>query len=84
MKLERDVISACDCQPTTPMGLRASKAVGRDRGISEVTLWRWRQRGWIRTVNISGKIYVDLQSLAEFDRRAALGEFSKAPAGLRS
>ena len=62
-------------------GLRAATAVCRDRGISDVTLWRWESRGWIKTVNIAGRKYVDLSSLAEFDRRAATGEFSKPPAG---
>jgi hypothetical protein len=66
-------------QPAT--GLRAARAICRDRGISDVTLWRWKRRGWIKTVNISGKIYVDLQSLAEFDQRAAAGEFAKGPVG---
>jgi hypothetical protein len=68
-------------QPITTTGLRAAKAVARDRGVSDVTLWRWRTRGWIKTANVSGKIYVDLASLADFDRRAAAGEFSKAPVG---
>ena len=67
-------------QPITT-GLRSAKAVARDRGISDVTLWRWNRRKWIKTVNICGKNYVDLQSLADFDRRAAAGEFAKAPAG---
>lgn len=67
--------------PAPNGGLRAASAVARDRGISDVTLWRWRTRGWIQTVNISGKIYVDLASLADFDRRACTGEFSKAPTG---
>jgi len=62
-------------------GLRAAKAVCRDKGISDTTLWRWGRRGWIKLVNICGKIYVELESLAEFERRAATGEFSKAPAG---
>lgn len=66
-------------QPST--GLRAARAVCRDRGISDVTLWRWSRRGWIRTTNISGKVYVDLQSLAEFDRRALGGEFARSPVG---
>lgn len=69
-------------QTETPAtGLRAARAVCRDRGISDVTLWRWSRRGWIQTVNISGKVYCDLASLANFDRRAAAGEFSKPPAG---
>ncbi|MGP8198991.1 MAG: hypothetical protein ACLQU4_05750 [Limisphaerales bacterium] len=62
-------------------GLRAAKAVCRDRGISDVTLWRWAKRGWVKLVSISGKNYVDMQSLAEFDRRAALGEFARGPVG---
>jgi len=62
-------------------GLRATKAVCRDRGVSDTTFWRWGKRGWIRLVNISGKSYVDLQSLAEFDRRASAGEFARPPAG---
>jgi hypothetical protein len=32
-------------------------------------------------VNICGKSYVDLQSLAAFDARASLGEFAKPPHG---
>lgn len=66
---------------TPATGLRASRAVSRDRGISDVTLWRWARRGWIKTVNISGKVYCDLASLADFDRRAAAGEFAQRPAG---
>ena len=54
-----------------PRGLRAAKAVARDRGISDVTIWRWGKRGWIKLINISGRPYVDLASMAEFDRRAA-------------
>jgi transposase-like protein len=66
---------------TAASGLRAARAVCRDLGISDVTLWRWRRRGWIKTVNISGKVYVDLESLVDFNRRAATGEFAKAPSG---
>lgn len=66
---------------TSEKRFRAARAVSRERGVSDVTLWRWRRRGWIKTVNISGKNYVDLDSLVEFDRRAAAGEFSQAPAG---
>lgn len=62
-------------------GLRSAKAVARDRGISGVTLWRWQRRGWIQAVNICGKNYICLDSLAEFDRRAAAGEFARGPFG---
>jgi len=70
-----------DNQPVATSGLRAVKAVARERGISDVTLWRWERRGWIKTVNICGKKYADLESLAQFDRRAAAGEFAKPPHG---
>jgi len=70
-----------DGQPTPTSGLRAAKAVCRDRGESDVTLWRRRKLGLIKCVNIFGKVYVDLESLVEFDRRAASGEFAKPPHG---
>jgi hypothetical protein len=61
--------------------LRRCTGGGRLRGkvisFSDVTLWRWRRLGWIKTVNISGKVYVDLESLADFNRHAAAGEFAR-------
>ena len=62
-------------------GFRAAKAVAADRGISSVTLWRWIRSGWIRSINIAGRPYIELESLADFDRRAAAGEFAKAHSG---
>jgi predicted site-specific integrase-resolvase len=81
MKLHETQTKKLEDSSPQNSGLRASRAVTRDRGISDVTLWRWARRGWITLVNISGKNYVNLASLAEFDRRAAAGEFAKAPAG---
>lgn len=65
----------------TATGFRAAKAVARDKGVSDITVWRWIKAGWLRSCNISGRPYVDLASLAEFDRRAAAGEFAKPPSG---
>jgi hypothetical protein len=48
-------------------------------GISDVTTWRWRRRGWLATVNITGKQYVTDRSLGDFLRRAEAGEFAKLP-----
>jgi hypothetical protein len=42
------------------------------------TGWRWRKRGWIETVNICGRLYISRAAIAEFERRAAAGEFSQA------
>ena len=46
-------------------------------GKTPATGWRWRQRGWIHTVNIAGRVYVHRDEIAEFERRAAAGEFSQ-------
>ena len=70
-----------NARPTTTAGLRAARPVARERAISDVTLWRWERRGWIKAINICGKKYADLESLAAFDRRAAAGEFAKPPHG---
>jgi hypothetical protein len=41
-----------------------------------VTGWRWRKRGLIRTTNILGRLYVSRKEIADFERRAAAGEFT--------
>jgi len=50
-------------------------------GTSSVTAWRWRSRGWLKVTNVGGRLFLRPEDLAEFDRRAASGEFSKVPAG---
>jgi hypothetical protein len=45
--------------------------------ISAATGWRWRKRGWLPTINICGRVYVSRSAIAEFERRATAGEFSK-------
>lgn len=64
-------------------GLRAARAVARDRGVSDTTIWRWGQRGWIKVHNVCGRAYVDLTSLAEFDTRVATGEFARLTGAAR-
>ena len=44
-----------------------------------MTAWRWRKRGWLKTVNIAGRPYLTDKALAEFLRRAEAGEFAKEP-----
>lgn len=46
-------------------------------GKTPATGWRWRQKGWFKTVNISGRLYISRAAIAEFERRAAAGEFAK-------
>lgn len=46
-------------------------------GVQPITVWRWRRKGWLPTVNISGRVYVTREAIADFERRAAAGEFAK-------
>lgn len=48
-----------------------------DVGISPVTGWRWRNNGWLQPININGKLYIAAEEIANFERRAAAGEFEK-------
>jgi hypothetical protein len=45
--------------------------------ITPMTGWRWRQRGWIETINLAGRLYCTPEAIAKFNRRSATGEFSK-------
>jgi len=49
----------------------------QESGISDVTAWRWRRKGWLVTVNISGRQYITYEGLTEFLRRAESGDFAK-------
>jgi hypothetical protein len=44
--------------------------------ISSVTAWRWRKRGWLKVVNVGGRLFVRPQDLVEFENRALAGEFA--------
>jgi hypothetical protein len=46
-------------------------------GIADVTAWRWRKQGWLKTANIAGRQYVMPEDMEEFKRRASAGEFAK-------
>jgi len=45
-------------------------------GVSTATGWRFRERGWIHTTNIGGRLYVSADQINKFQRRAAKGEFA--------
>jgi hypothetical protein len=46
-------------------------------GVTQATGWRFRKRGWVKTLNLSGRLYVARSEIERFHRRAAAGEFSK-------
>jgi len=47
--------------------------------VTPCTAWRWRKRGWLKTVNIARRQYLTQEAIDEFQRRASAGEFSQAP-----
>ncbi len=54
-------------------------------GFAEITAWRLRKKGWLKTVNINGRQYITAEQVAEFLQRAEAGEFAavhKTPAVL--
>ena len=75
------IVSGRTNQPASTAGLRAAKAVARDEGISAITVWRRVRAGLLTSVNIAGRPYITKESLAEFYRRAAAGEFAQDPVG---
>jgi hypothetical protein len=55
-------------------------------GVTACTIWRWRKKGWLKTVNICGRLYLTQEAINDFYQRAQLGEFSqthKTPARIQ-
>jgi len=46
-------------------------------GVTPCTAWRWRRRGWLKTINIAGRQYLTQEAIDEFHRRAVAGEFAQ-------
>lgn len=46
-------------------------------GVTPCTAWRWRKKGWLKTVNICGRQYLTQEAIDEFQRRALAGEFAQ-------
>lgn len=46
-------------------------------GVTPCTAWRWRKKGWLKTINIAGRQYLTQETMDEFYRRASAGEFSQ-------
>jgi hypothetical protein len=71
-----------DAQSAVPPSSNAHPPVSLDKflsqmGISPVTGWRFRKRGWLWTINLAGRHYVPYEAILEFNHRAARGEFSR-------
>jgi hypothetical protein len=46
-------------------------------GVTPCTAWRWRKRGWLKTINIAGRQYLTQAAIEEFHLRATAGEFAR-------
>lgn len=49
----------------------------KDTGLSHTTGWRYRNRGWLKVINIAGRHYVAKSEIARFIGRARSGEFAQ-------
>lgn len=63
--------------PSTGPILLALKKWENETGVTATTTWRWRRKGWLKTVNICGRVYVTAEAIANFKHRAQSGEFSQ-------
>jgi hypothetical protein len=48
----------------------------RRMGVCRATCFRWRKKGWIKTILIANRHYISAEALDEFNERAARGEFA--------
>jgi len=60
----------------TSSTLRSFSGWLQEIGVSPVTGWRYRRRGWITPVNIAGRLFVAADEIARFTERAKQGEFA--------
>jgi hypothetical protein len=67
-----DELSGVPASPIVLFGLFLESV-----GVTPPTGWRWRKLGWIKTLNIAGRVYVSRDEINRFQQRAAAGEFSR-------
>ena len=46
-------------------------------GIIKTTIWRFRKRGMLNTINIYGRQYISRAEIARFNARATAEEFAR-------
>jgi hypothetical protein len=57
-------------------GFRPYDSWWRPMEISPATARRWREKGWITTTKIGGRLFVHEDEIKRFERRAQAGEFA--------
>jgi hypothetical protein len=73
--------SATQTTPEAVAGITSLSVYRRQFGVSKTTLWRYRRNGWLKTINVLGKLYVTRESIAEFEAMMRSGELAKKPHG---
>ena len=53
----------------------------RITGLSDSTIWRYRNKGWVKCYNIAGRMFMAKEDVEEFIRRMKAGEFAGEPTG---
>jgi hypothetical protein len=61
--------------------LLALDAYRKELGRSKATIWRYRQKGWLKTINVLGRLYVSREAVAAFERLINSGDLAKEPHG---
>ena len=58
-----------ECMHGNELGLVSLDAWLKQMGRTGCTGWRWRKKGWLKTVNICGRAYITQEAIAEFMER---------------
>ena len=74
MKQDPPTLTSAEIDSLPPMSL--DKFMD-ESGLSPVTCWRFRKRGWLKVENIAGRNYITRAAILEFNQRMKRGEFSK-------
>lgn len=67
--------------PKAVAGITSASVYRRQLGVSKTTLWRYRRNGWLKTINVLGKLYITREAIAEFEAMMRSGALAKEPHG---
>ncbi len=67
--------------PQAIAGITSLSVYRRQLGVSKTTMWRYRRNGWLKTINVLGKLFVTREAIAKFEAMMRSGELAKEPHG---
>ena len=74
MKHDLTSLTSAEIDSLPPMSLDKFM---EESGLSPITCYRFRKRGWLKVENIAGRNYITRAAILEFNQRMKRGEFSK-------